>query len=348
MSPTTNSRVLFADIPEEHPIPGKTTKFDTSETIDLDNIPLNGGFLLKTLVLSPDPYMRRRMRDPSIQSYSAAFELNQSIVGHGIGVVIRSESSKFPVGSKWAGPTIPWQEYSILDENNTARFNQIPEGLNVPLSTFIGINGMPGQAAWYGLREYGHLKQGDVAFISTAAGAVGAVVAQLAKLAGAKVIASTGSDDKVTWLKNELGLDVVFNYKTTSTEEILKKEGPINLYWDNVGGPTLEAAIEHSAVHARFIICGQISEYNTTERYGIKNTNLILWKRLSVNGFIWSDLITKYGFKPFYDEVPQLVADGKIKFKEHITKGLENADKALAALFQGDNFGKSIVIVEEE
>jgi len=210
----------------------------------------------------------------------------------------------------------------------------------------VGVNGIPGQSAYHAMKAYANAKKGETIYVSTGAGAVGSVVCQLAKLWGLKVVASAGSDEKVRYLKDELKVDVAFNYKTVTIEDVLAKN-PLDIYWDNVGGPVLEAAIENARPGARIIMCGYISEYNSQCRYGIKNMDLAIWKCLSFHGFLASPMHDANA-DAFFDEMPKLVAEGKIKYREHITRGLENADRALRELFTGENFGKAVILVADQ
>ncbi|KAH7885192.1 hypothetical protein F5I97DRAFT_1344729 [Phlebopus sp. FC_14] len=197
------------------------------------------------------------MRHGDAASYAAAYELGKPIFGHGVCVVIRSENTAFNPGDHVYG-MFTFEEYSVQSKPEV--FSKLAKEENVPWSAYIGAAGLPGQTAYCGWKEYAYPKK--VAFVSTGAGAVGSLVVQLAKRDGLKVIASAGSDDKVQFMK-DLGADVAFNYKTTSTSEVLKKEGPIDIFWDNVGGETFEAALEAAASQARFLECGMISGYNS-------------------------------------------------------------------------------------
>jgi len=205
---------------------------------------------------------------------------------------------------------------------------------------------MPGQTSYYGWKEYAKAKAGETLFVSTAAGPVGSLVVQLAKQDGLKVIASAGSDEKVQFCK-DIGADVAFNYKTMNTAEVLKKEGPIDIYWDNVGGPTLEAAIEHSALYARMIICGFISEYNGEENYGIKTMRNVLTNRISINGLLVWDHEAKYKDE-FYRVIPQKLASGEIKYTEDVTRGLDKCGEAILEVQKGLNKGKKVIIVADD
>ncbi|KAG9075490.1 hypothetical protein FRC06_010065, partial [Ceratobasidium sp. 370] len=229
MAPTKNGRLIFNSIPKDYPVPGETTVYVTEE-IDLDNVPLNGGVLVKTLYVSADPYIRGRMRDPKIKSYSIAYTLGEPVSGYGLGRVLRSERADVKAGDNiWSDET-PFQHYSVLSATHPLMV--IKEEPNVPLSAHLSVLGMPGKTAYYGLEVIGKPKAGETIYVSTGAGPVGSTVSQLAKAAGLKVIGSAGSDDKVEYLKS-IGVDVAFNYKKTKISDVLAKEGPIDIYWDN-------------------------------------------------------------------------------------------------------------------
>ncbi|KAI0357028.1 NAD-P-binding protein [Trametes cingulata] len=343
MAPVKNGRYLFNEVPTGFPEPGKTTIYDDSQTIDPDTVPLNGGFLVKVLVLSVDPYLRGKMRDASVKSYSPPFYIGEPLYNYGIGVVVRSENSAFKPGDHLYG-IFNFQHYVI--ENDPKKFKVIENKEGLPWSVYVGVCGMPGETAAYGWKEFAHPKKGEVAFVTAGAGPVGATVIQLAKADGLKVIASAGSDEKVAFLSS-IGADVAFNYKTVNTRKVLEKEGPINIYWDNVGGETLEAALDFAEKHARFIECGMISSYNTTTPYHVKNLMKIVSQELTINGFIVGSIRHKYE-DDFYATFPKRVASGEIKYKEHPVRGLENAGQAIVDVQSGRNFGKSVIIVADE
>ncbi|KAM5544840.1 hypothetical protein V8D89_001738 [Ganoderma adspersum] len=349
MAPVRNARVIFKEVPADYPIPGKTVVYDESETIDVDNAPLDGGVLVKVLALSVDPYLRRMMIGPDAENFIPTFKLGQPVVNYGVAVVVRSESSAIKKGDHVVGlldRQFPFQEYVLVRAHDFSTIRLVENSAHLPWSLYVGVLGMPGQTAYYGWSEFARPKKGDVVFVSAASGPVGATVVQLAKAEGLKVIASAGSDEKVAFVK-AIGADVVFNYKTTNTREVLQKEGPLNIYWDNVGGETLEAAIDFSARHARVIVCGNISAYNTTEPYGVKNLQLLLWREITLHGFLFISLEPKY-YEQFMKTIPKRVASGEIKYKEHVVRGLENAGQAIFDVQMGKNFGKSVVIVADE
>ncbi|KAI0782983.1 alcohol dehydrogenase [Abortiporus biennis] len=344
MSSIINGRVLFKEVPTGFPVPGKTTIYDQSKTIDLDNVDLEGGFLIKTLVLSIDPYMRGKMREPSKKSYSPPYNKGEPLDNFGVGVVLRSDTPEVTPGDHYYG-IFPFQEYDI--RKNTDGLRMLTNEHNIPWSVFVGTLGMPGKTAWFAWQEFAHPEKDDVVFVSGGAGPVGSFVIQLAKADGLKVIASAGSEEKVAFLK-ELGADVAFNYKTTDTAEILEKEGPISIYWDNVGGPTLEAALEAATVEARFIECGMISGYNSGGA-PVKNIFQVIGKQIKMSGFIVGNpkLVAKYEER-FYQEVPPKVAKGEIKLREDRSIGLESAGQAILDVQVGNNNGKKVIIVAKE
>lgn len=343
MSPITNSRTLFNEVPIGYPEPGRTTVHDTSVSIDLETEPLKGGFLVKTLVLSIDPYLRGKMREATKTSYSAPFAKGEPITNFGIGVVLRSEHSGIKVGDHIYG-VLPFQEYFV--RSDASSFAVIANEVGLPWSVYIGMAGMPGQTAYVGWNEFSKAKKGETAFITTAAGPVGSFVVQLAKLDGLKVIASAGSDEKVEFVRS-LGADVVFNYKKESTEEVLQREGGLDIYWDNVGGETLDLALKYANKRARFIECGMITTYNNPDGYGVKNLAEIFKKDMSMHGFINGNWFGKYR-EQFYKEVPKLVKEGKIQYQEDITRGLEHAGQGILDVQQGTNKGKKVILVADE
>ncbi|KAJ3489541.1 hypothetical protein NLI96_g2070 [Meripilus lineatus] len=363
MPAVPNARLVFNEVPQGYPEPGKTTVYDASPTIDPENVPLNGGYLLKVLVVSVDPYLRGKMRDPKIKSYSVssrfdfgsrgasnlislkpAFVIGEPLYNYGVGVVLRSELDGVKTGDHIYG-ILPFEQYKVIP--NLQGYRILKNEAKIPWSLYVGLAGMPGKTSYYGWNEYSLAKKGDTVFVSGGAGPVGSIVIQFAKAEGLKVITSAGSDQKVEFVKS-LGADVAFNYKTTKTSEVLQKEGPIDVYWDNVGGETLEAALEHASDGARFIECGMISGYNGTV-YPVKNLIQIVSRQIKLTGFLSFNpyLVGKYE-EPFYEEIPKRLASGEIKYTEDLTHGLENAGKAILDVQTGKNVGKSVVIVSQD
>ncbi|KAF9035370.1 NAD(P)-binding protein [Hymenopellis radicata] len=351
MTPVQNAVVTFAEIPAGYPIPGRTTVYNANNTIDLEKVPLNGGILIKTLVISIDPYLRGRMRDPNIASYVPAFLIGDPLCNYGVGRVLRSENTAFEAGDHVTGifSTSPFysyfQEYSVVSDLSNVQVvakSEVP----LPWSVYVGASGMPGETAYCGYKEFAQAKQGNTIFVSTGAGAVGSVVIQLAKMDGMKVIASAGSDEKVDFMK-EIGADVAFNYKTVDTLEVLKKEGPLDVYWDNVGGPTLDAALESMKTHGRIIVCGMISSYNDPKGQNYKNLWQLFARSITINGFFVLELRKKWK-EEFSRIIPNKIASGEIKYREEITVGLQHAGEAIRKIQMGENIGKSVVIVADE
>ncbi|KAF9034806.1 hypothetical protein BJ165DRAFT_1409714 [Panaeolus papilionaceus] len=341
MAPITNARVIFNEIPECFPEIGKTLIYDTTtQQIDLENETLDGGFLAKTLSLSVDPYMRGRMRDANVESYLPAYTLGQPLNGFGVSVVVRSENPEVQVGDHLYGFFTSHSQYFVA--KNLAGLEKIDNKYNLPWSNYNGVLGMPGQTAYYAWHEYSHAKPGETVFVSAGAGPVGSFVIQLAKAQGLKVIASAGSDDKVAFLK-EIDTDVAFNYKTTNTLDVLKREGGIDIFWDNVGGPTLEAALEAAKLNGRFIECGMISGYNS-DGVPVRNLHHIFSKSLTLSGFIVGRLADRWG-KKFREEIPPKVASGEIKHREQVYEGLDKLPQAILDVQQGRNTAKVIVKV---
>ncbi|KAH7927489.1 NAD(P)-binding protein [Leucogyrophana mollusca] len=333
----SNPRIVFNEIPNG--LPNATTLVvDGAQTIDLDEVPLQGGILVKVLALSLDPYMRNRMRPADVPGDMPAFPLGDVVTGFGVGVVLRSETSLVNVDEHVYG-FIAYQRYIVIPSINGNALDMEGLGLqiihnkyNLPWRYYVGILGMSGQTAYYGLKDISRPKAGETLFVSAASGAVGHLVVQFAKALGLKVIASCGSDQKVSLVKS-LGADHVFNYKTVDTAAELKQHGPVDIYFDNVGGPTLEAAIENAAQKARFVLCGM-------------NLWLLNRYRVKMEGLIMTDWIDKY-LEEFHEVVPRNLASGKLKYLEHAYYGMDRVGEAFVDLLTGMNVGKSVLVLED-
>ncbi|KAF7332653.1 ADH-zinc-N domain-containing protein [Mycena kentingensis (nom. inval.)] len=367
MAPTPNPRVLYAKIPSPGPlVPGEHLVYDASPTIDLD-VQLNGGFLTKTLLLSPEPYMRERMRDVTIPSYSSPMVVGQPLVGFGLVQVLRSEKEGIKAGDYMYGFT-PWEYYTVQPyvdgrfDFSAAKFPPYtfdmdsfvlqpvpnPQGA-FPWSRFCSVLGTPGYSAFIGLESVApDMRAGETIYVSSGASGVGSMVVQLCKARGLRVIASASGDKKVEYIRS-LGADVAFNYTTTPVGEALAAHGPLNYFWDNVCGEQLEAAIQNMALNGVIIMCGAISEYNLPpERcYGIKNLSLVFKRRLRLQGFLAPD-----GFATlmprFMQEIPPLLAQGKFKSEEQKFVGLEKGIEALLSLYDGTSKAKAVVVLDEQ
>jgi NADPH-dependent curcumin reductase CurA len=286
--------------------------------------------------MSVDPYMRGRMNDG--KSYVPPFELGKPLDGGAVGEVIESRAKEFKPGDAVTS-NFGWREYFIASPKELHPVSREVQ----PLSVYLGALGMTGLTAWVGLNLV-EVKAGDVIFISGAAGAVGSVAGQLAKLRGCRVIGSVGSIEKVYFLREECGFDVAFDYKTGPVVEQLKVEAPdgIDVYFDNVGGETLEAALSALRVHGRIIACGGISGYNAEQpRPGPANLFNITTKRLTMKGFIVRDWLDRQG--EFETEVGGYFKAGKLKHRETVVNGIDQAVDAFISLFEGKNVGKMVV-----
>ncbi|CAE6479556.1 unnamed protein product [Rhizoctonia solani] len=279
------------------------------------------------------------------RAYANGFELGKPISNFGIGKVIKSEKDGVRPGDLLYVYDLPFQEYNVLQPEHQIRV--IKDEPGVPLSAYIGVLGMPGQTAFYGLELVGNPVAGETIFVSSGASAVGSLVVQLAKAKGLKVITSVGSDDKVNFLKS-IGTDVAFNYKKESIADVLAKEGPIDIYWDNVGGSTLEAALDACNTGARVVVCGAISQYNVSEPYAIKNATHILFKRLRVEGFFVNHGEQQYEGRlnnptRFLGALVPLIQSGQIKWSEQVYKGIESVGEGIVAVQTGANTAKVVI-----
>ncbi|KAF2831757.1 NAD(P)-binding protein [Ophiobolus disseminans] len=300
----------------------------------------DGEVLFQTLYLSLDPAMRGWL-NPT-RSYIPPVAIGAVMRGSGIGLIVASKSSKFPVGT-YATGMCGWSEYAVLKEKNVEKLD-LPEGA-VPTDA-LGVLGMTGLTAYFGLLEIGQVKKGDFVVVSGAAGATGSVVGQIAKIMGATVLGLAGEESKVRWLKEELGFDEALNYKDP---EFTKKfrdatKGLIDVYFDNVGGEILDLALSRAKPFARFVQCGAISEYNSKKPQGLKNYMMLISMRIRMQGFVVFDFEDKYA--EARKQLAQWLSEGKLKRKETIVKGgIGKAEEALVGLFEGKNTGKTMVEV---
>ncbi|KDN38925.1 hypothetical protein RSAG8_09206, partial [Rhizoctonia solani AG-8 WAC10335] len=315
MAPTTNGSANFNEVPERF-VNENTIAYNTS-SIDIDKVELNGGILAKTLYLSIDPHMRRWM-DKGDTSTGPGYELGKPIWGIGLAIVLGSEKDGVRQGDIIYVTTYPFQEYNILGADTPLRVIHPEPG--VSLSAYLNVLGMPGQTAFYGLELIGKPKAGETIYVSAGAGAVGSLVAQLAKAKGLKVIASAGSSNKVEAMKR-MGVDVAFNYKVQDVAGVLAKEGPIDIYWDHIGGPQLEAAIGACNLYARIIVCGALLAFNGAPPHHVKNLAEILYKRIRVQGFMYWEAeveVEEHSGNPikFINTLTPLVKSGQILWTE--------------------------------
>jgi NADPH-dependent curcumin reductase CurA len=314
----------------------------TAETFAIARVelgaPADGQVLVRNRMMSVDPYMRGRMNDA--KSYVPPFEVGEPLDGGAVGEVVESAADGFKPGDLVLHG-LGWREYALVDARAATKID--PDV--APLGAYLGVLGMTGMTAYAGLLRTAEFKAGDVVFVSSAAGAVGQVVAQLAKLKGAgKVIGSAGSAEKVAYLTGELGLDAAFDYHDGKIRDQLKRAAPegIDVYFDNVGGDHLEAAISAMNVHGRIAICGMISVYNATEPPAApRNLAALIGKRITMRGMLVRD--HRDLRDQFIADVAPLVAAGRIRSHETIFEGLENAPEAFLAMMRGEGHGKNLV-----
>lgn len=346
-----NKALIFKQVPEGLPVPGKDLVVETRE-FDLDQAPPPGGVTTKNFYASLDPYQRGRMRAADIKSYSPPYTLGQPINNNVVARIIKSDHPNFKAGDLISGMN-SFEEYSAVPKGMVDySFKKIHNPYNLDLKTFTGALGMPGLTAYSSFYEIGKPKKGEVMFVSAASGAVGQLVGQLGKHAGLKVIGSVGSDEKLDYIIKELNFDGGFNYKTEKPLDALKRLAPegIDIYYENVGGEQLEAAIESMKDFGRIIACGMVSEYNkpSTERYGIKNLMLVVGRRITMRGFIQgdADMGPKY-VKERDENVAKWLSDGSFKALMSVTEGIDKAADGLVGMLQGKNFGKAVVKIAE-
>ena len=300
--------------------------------------PAEGQVLIRNAYFSVDPYMRPRMND--VRSYVAPFTLGEAMTGGAVGRVAASRNSRYAEGD-WVLHQLGWREWALSDGAALRRLD--PDA--APVSTSLGVLGMPGFTAWYGIFALGRPQEGETVLVSGAAGAVGSAAGQMAALAGCRVIGSAGSEEKLAWLR-ELGFDGVFNYREQKAREALAELAPdgIDIYFDNVGGDHLEAAIGSLRTHGRVVACGSISRYNDAEpAAGPRNMFMVVTKRIRIEGFIITDHYERFG--EFAGEAAGWVRDGRLRYRETIVDGIENAPKAFLGLLRGENIGKMLVQV---
>jgi NADPH-dependent curcumin reductase CurA len=318
----------------------------TEETFDIVEAtlpdPRPGQVVLRNLVMSVDPYMRGRMNDA--KSYSEPFKVGEVMQGGALGEVVTSTVSDLKPGDVVLH-FLGWRDYAVADARHVTKVDPSI----APLNTYLGVLGMPGLTAYAGLLEVAEFKAGDTVFVSGAAGAVGQIVGQLARLKGAaRVIGSAGSAEKVAYLVDELGFDAAFNYKDDSVVEQLRAAAPdgIDVYFDNVGGEHLEAAIDVINLHGHIAVCGMISQYNATEATPApRNLIQIIAKRFTMRGLFVSDHANLKD--QFVADVAPLVASGKLRYSETVVEGLTNAPQAFLGMLRGENSGKMLVKIAD-
>ena len=304
--------------------------------------PDEGEVLVKVLYISLDPAMRGWMNEG--KSYIPPVGIGEGLRAAAVGRVITSKNPKFAVGDHVTG-IFGVQEYAISDGKGL----NIVDPKLVPLPVYLGTLGMPGMTAYFGLFDVAQFKAGDTVVVSGAAGAVGTVVGQLAKIKGSRVVGIAGGADKCEWIVKKLGFDAAIDYKHEDVKAALAKHCPkgIDIYFDNVGGDILDAALSHLAMHARIVVCGAISQYNNTAPVkGPANYLSLLVNRAMMKGMVVFDFASRYAEAA--QEMAGWMAAGKLKSKEDIVAGLETFPETLLKLFKGENTGKLVLQVARE
>ncbi|WP_227375753.1 NADP-dependent oxidoreductase [Haladaptatus halobius] len=323
--------------------PEGTPDRDTFELVE-ESVPEPGPgeALVRTLYLSVDPYMRGRMR--AGESYAEPWDVGEPLQGGVVGEIVESNGAGFEEGDVVAG-NLQWAKYATASGGSLQSVN--PD--LAPISTALGVLGMPGRTAYFGMHEVVEPMAGDTVVISGAAGAVGSVAGQIAKLSGARVVGFAGSDEKVAFLEEECGFDVGINYESADDYgAALDEAAPdgVDAYFDNVGGEITDAVFSKLNVDARVAVCGQIALYNEESvPTGPRKLGKLIEKRARVQGFLVGDFSPR--FEQATRQLAEWISSGELAYRETVTEGLENAPDAFLGLFEGENIGKQLVKVGE-
>jgi NADPH-dependent curcumin reductase len=336
MPPRVNRQVLLRARPSGMP---KVSDFELVETAV--PAPADGEIVCRTIYLSLDPYMRGRIS--GAQSYAASVSPGQVIVGGTVGEVIESRHPSFNEGDLVQGYD-GWQAYGLSKGVGVRTLD--PK--EAPISTALGVLGMPGMTAYVGLLDIGQPKPGETVVVSAASGAVGSAVGQIAKIKGCRAVGIAGSADKCDYAVRELGFDDCVNYRAGDLRQALRAACPsgIDVYFENVGGDILRAVLELANLNARIPLCGLISEYNALDAPAGPNWRTLLVNRVTVKGFIVSDHIVR--MPEFLADCSRWIREGKLKYREDVVAGLDKAPEAFIGLLQGKNFGKLLVRVGDD
>jgi NADPH-dependent curcumin reductase CurA len=298
--------------------------------------PGDGQFLVRSHYLSLDPYMRGRMNDQ--KSYADPVDLGEVMVGAAVGEVVTSRHKDFPAGAMVAG-RFGWQLFAVSDGVDVQK-NLDPE---FPASLYLGVLGMPGVTGYIGLLDLARPRPGETVVVTAASGAVGSVVGQIAKIKGCRSVGVAGGPEKCRYVVDGLGLDACVDYKAGNLWNDLKAACPegIDVSFENVGGPIFDKILFQINPFARITLCGLVSQYNATDVYRMKSMASLLVNRATLQGFIVSDHIDRW--PEAFNDLSRWVREGRIKYRETVTRGLENAPAAFIGLLQGKNFGKQLV-----
>ena len=318
----------------------RTRKSGCGVPLEIVEVPVGkpgaGEVLVRNEWLSLDPYMRGRMSDA--KSYAKSTEIGEVMVGQTVGEVVESNDPNFKAGDKVLTP-LGWQLYGIANAKELTKV----DAKRAPASYYLGILGMPGMTAWFGLLEIGQPKPGNTVVVSAASGAVGSVVGQLARIKGCRVVGIAGGKTKCDYVVNELGFDACIDYKAGNLLADLRAHCPkgVDVDFENVGGVILDTVLRVMNLYSKIVVCGLIAEYSATEPYGYKMLRSVLVNRIKMQGMIVFDWKDRYG--EALKGLSGYLAEGKLKYRESIVEGIDNAPKGLIALLKGENFGKQLV-----
>lgn len=339
--PTQNTRILLASRPHGEP----TSDNFTIEAVPIP-VPAEGEVLLRTIYLSLDPYMRGRMS--AAKSYAAPVEVGTVMQGGTVAEVIESRDASLQVGDVVLSFT-GWQSYGVAAAKHVRKLDPTL----APISTAVGVLGMPGFTAYAGLLEIGRPQPGETVVVAAAAGPVGSAVGQIARIKGARAVGIAGGPDKVAWLE-ELGFDVALDHRSPTFGDDLKTAVPdgIDVYFENVGGHVWDTVLPHLNTYARVPLCGLVAHYNETELppgpdRSSRLMTSILTKSLTIRGFIQTEFV-KTHYTAFQEDAAEWLRDGTLRHREDVVKGLENAPEAFAGLLKGTSFGKLLVQVGDD
>ena len=363
-----NKGLIFKKVPQHLPVVGEHLDVEARD-FDLDAAPPTNGITVKVYYVSFDPYQRGGMRVPDTETYFPPYIIGYPIWNSALGKVLKSDSSDFKEGDVVLG-TFGTEEYSAVPPQMIPMVRPFFNPYSLDPKIFMGALGVAGLSAYSSMYDIAKPQKGETIFISAASGAVGQLVGQIAKIEGLTVIGSVGNDEKLEFITKELGFDAGFNYKIEKTGEALAKLAPkgLDIYYDNVGGEQLEAALDAMKDFGRIGIiseslfqlkidklniivgCGMISQYNTPkeQRYGIKNMMNLFLKRLSMQGFIVSDphIITQH-IADLQTNMGKWIAEGKVKTRESVIDGIDNAATGFLGMFEGANFGKTVLKIAD-
>jgi hypothetical protein len=328
---TTNRQVLLASRPQGAP---------TEANFNIVDAPMpqagDGEVLVRNTWLSLDPYMRGRMSDA--KSYVPPAKLGEPMVGQTVGEVIASRDPRFKTGDVVL-TSLGWQTHGVAKASDVTAI----DATRVPASYYLGVLGMPGVTAWFGLLEIGQPRPGETVLVSAASGAVGSVVGQIAKAQGCRAVGIAGGKAKCDYVVSELGLDACVDHRSATLLDDLRKACPdgVDVNFENVGGVVLDTALAVMNRHSRIVICGLVAEYSATQPYGYTRMRSVLVNRIRMQGMIVFDWKDRFG--EALTGLSRLLAQGKLKYRESIVDGLDNAPRALIGLLKGENFGKQLV-----